>query len=128
MVRRVGVEPTLDSARCHLQGAPPGGHLDCFEIQTVDSGPAYERRDLGDDFGVEGFFEPLFFAVSSETAPAEVNRISHIRSLSSTRSRTNARNRLCSAICCCVCSTAAGGMILVRVFPPNTRVSDQEGP
>jgi hypothetical protein len=118
----------LDGARCHLQGPPPRGNLDGLKIQSVDGRRPYERRDLGDDFGVEDFFEPPFFATSSEVASADANRASHIRSLSSTRSRANSRNRLCSAIWCCVRSTAAGGMIFVRVFPPTTRVSDQDGP
>lgn len=107
---------------------PPRGDLDGLKIQSVDGGRPYERRDLGEDFNVEGFFEPPFFAASSETASSAVKRASHIRSLSSTNSRTNARNRLCSAICCWVRSTAGWGMIFVRVFPPTTRVSDQDGP
>lgn len=128
MVGRVRVEPPLDGTCRHLQGTPPRGDLDGLEIQSVDGGRPYERRDLGEDLSVEGFFEPPFFAASSETASADAKRDSHIRSLNSTNSRTNARNRLCSAICSWVRSTADGGMIFVSVFPPTTRVSDQHGP
>jgi hypothetical protein len=45
-------------------------------------------------------------------------------SLTSTKSRVKSRNRLYSAICRCVCSTAEGGMILVTVLPSNSLVSE----
>jgi hypothetical protein len=111
-----------------LQGTPPRGDLNGLEIQSVNGGGPYERRDLGEDFSVQGFFDPPFFAVSSETASADAKRASHICSLSSTKSRTKSLNRLCTAICSWVRSTASGGMIFVSVFPPTTRVSDQYGP
>lgn len=60
MIGRIGVEPSLDGPRCHLERLTSGRRLDRLEVQALGGALAYERFDLGRDFRVEGFFEPPF--------------------------------------------------------------------
>jgi hypothetical protein len=68
VIGRVGVEPALHGPRRHLQRPPPRRRLDRLEVQPVQGARTYERFDLGDDFRVEGFLEPLFWAAPCEAA------------------------------------------------------------
>ena len=73
MVRRVSVEAPLDRASGQLKRPTTSRRLNGLEVQTVDGARAYERLDLGRDFGVEGFFEAPFFAASCEAASNSVS-------------------------------------------------------
>ena len=64
VVRGVGVDPVLDGAGRHPQRFAAGGRLDGLEVPVLDGAGAYERLDLGDDFGREGRLEPPFWAAA----------------------------------------------------------------
>jgi hypothetical protein len=79
--------------------------FDCIKVPTSDR-RAYEGIDFRPDFGRDDFLAVPFFVASCEAALGCVSRASHSRSLTSTNSLAIARNRLYSAICERVVSTA----------------------
>jgi hypothetical protein len=102
VIGRIGVEPSLDGPRGHLERPTPRRGLDGFEVQALGGTLAYERFNLGRGLRVEGSFEPPFWEPSSEVAVPTSSFASQSCSLVSTTSRTKARKRRCSAICSCV--------------------------
>ena len=123
----VGVETSGNSYTCDEQCRAACGNFDCFKVPLVNR-CAYEGIDLLSDLGGEDLFEAPFFAVSCEAASPCTSRASQSCSLTSTSSFMITRNRLYSAICARVVSTAWGGITFVTVLPATARVSDQLGP
>jgi hypothetical protein len=70
VVARIGVEPALDSSRCHLKRLATRSGLNGLEVQSLERTVAYERFNLRRDFRVKGLFEPPFWAASWEAACA----------------------------------------------------------
>jgi len=66
VVRSIRVEPALHRARGDLQRTPTGSHLHGFKVEPVGRARRDQRLYFGDDFAVKDFFEPPFFAASSE--------------------------------------------------------------
>jgi hypothetical protein len=102
VIGEIGVEPSFDGPRCHLERPTPRRRLDRLEVQALGGARAYERFDLGRGFRFEGFSEPPFWEPPSKVAAPASSFASHSCSLVSTTSRTKARKRRCSTICSCV--------------------------
>ena len=127
MVGAVRVQSLGDRQARYSQSFTTCGYLDSFEVPLLNRGP-YEGFDLREDFGSEGLSEAVFFSAFFEAASPCINRASQSRSLVATSSLTIARNRLYSAICDRVASSAAEGIVLVIVLPATAWVNDQKGP
>jgi hypothetical protein len=76
VIGRIGVEPSLDGPRGHLQRPTPRRRLDRLEIQRVDGAGAYERLDLGAGFRRKRLSEPPFLAPSARAASSACNSAS----------------------------------------------------
>ncbi len=124
----VVVDPSLHGARREFQRPPPHGALQRLQVPAVHRARAYEPGDLGFQRGAELLGAGFFLPASRDPSPAARNCAWPSCSLTSTNSPLRLCQRLYSAICRCVCSTAAAGITRVTVLPPTARVSDQLGP
>jgi hypothetical protein len=61
VIRNVGVEPLLDSARRQSQNLAPRGGLDGFEIQTVGGATTQQRIQINGDVVSQFRGERIFF-------------------------------------------------------------------
>ena len=89
----VGVEYAGEGLAHELQCHPSGFGLDGLEV--VEGTDPYQVLDLGLDLLRERRVKPPLFSGAAGLFAS--SRASHIRSLTSTNSRTKARRRWCSA-------------------------------
>jgi hypothetical protein len=129
VVRRVGIQLSLDRVGGEGQCLATRGDFQRFEIEALARIRPYEFLDLVRDLRRERCLEPPFSAASFETAREICVRASQSFSLTSMNCCTKARNRRYSSICSRVCCTEAPpGIPRVTVFPATARVRIHVGP
>lgn len=70
VIGAIGIELALDRPRRQLEGSPPDGRLQGFEIERCDSLGADQRFDFGRNLGLEDRLEPFFSTASAVLASA----------------------------------------------------------
>lgn len=91
VIRSVGVEPLLYSARCQSQNLAPRGGLDGFEIYAIGGATTQQRIQINGDVVSQFRGERIFFK-SPSVSPLPI-RASQIFSFTSTRSLVRWRKR-----------------------------------